>query len=495
VLRDAGLDVTVIDHEEVLWPGAARNVGIKATRAPLVAFLAADCLAEPGWVRERLAAHRGGARAVAGCVTQVEPRKLASIAFHILMYARRMPGTPPGQRLHYSLSYDRNLFERYGLFSEDLRSGEDTDFNSRLRSDVAVTWAGDVRTAHRHPTGVVALLRDMWRRGNRMAKFLEHRGQASRWRVAWYSLRRLPFVLRLAAISSDPAERRRMWLAWPLTPLASLSYALGAATAGTPVPLRPNAPRPKAARRIRIIGLLAFRDEMRYLPGYFRNVTPLLDGIVALDDGSTDGSGEFVAAQPIVLEVISRPRTVPHEWDDAGNHRLLIEAALKYGPAWLIGLDADERLERSFRRRARRWARRGELLGRLSYRVWIRSVWGAPDTYRVDGPYGQVTAARFFKARSDHEFDPRRFHGQWAPLNSRIPGTNSHYKSNLIIFHLRMMTKEDRLARYEKHKALDPDLGYQPEGYDHMIDESGLRLKRIPWRRRYRPSIPPRAGP
>ena len=41
LLRRHGLEVPVIEHQQRLFVGAARNIGIKATRAPYVAFLAA----------------------------------------------------------------------------------------------------------------------------------------------------------------------------------------------------------------------------------------------------------------------------------------------------------------------------------------------------------------------------------------------------------------------------------------------------------------------
>jgi glycosyltransferase involved in cell wall biosynthesis len=47
-LREAGIEVPVIHRKERLYVGGARNLGIDATRAPYVAFLAADCIALPG---------------------------------------------------------------------------------------------------------------------------------------------------------------------------------------------------------------------------------------------------------------------------------------------------------------------------------------------------------------------------------------------------------------------------------------------------------------
>ena len=44
-----------------------------------------------------------------------------------------------------------------------------------------------------------------------------------------------------------------------------------------------------STRRVRLLALLAARDEMEQLPAWLRNIAPHVDGIVALDDGSRDG--------------------------------------------------------------------------------------------------------------------------------------------------------------------------------------------------------------
>lgn len=238
-------------------------------------------------------------------------------------------------------------------------------------------------------------------------------------------------------------------------------------------------------RRPRILALLAFRDEMRYLPGYFANVAPHVEGVIALDDGSVDGSADFVARQPSVLELLRKPATEPHVWNDGENHRMLVEASWRYDPDWLIGVDADERLERDFRSRALREIERAEYEDHLAYSVMIRELWNRPDAYRTDGIWGSKRSARFFKARLDHDFDTRQLHCHWAPLNSRR--NRGFPKADLVIYHLRMIRESDRQARQARYEWLDPGHRWQSIGYGYLTDEENLRLEELPPGRGYKP--------
>jgi len=226
---------------------------------------------------------------------------------------------------------------------------------------------------------------------------------------------------------------------------------------------------------------------MRYLPGYFENVPHHVDGILALDDRSTDGSGEFVASQPNVLEVVRVSAKDRQQWDEPANHRVLIQTAWRYQPDWLIAVDADERLERDFRKRAEREIRRAKRHGYAAYQVIFRELWNRPDTYRVDGIWGRKRQARFFKARPDHVFDSRQLHGHWAPLNSMHRGALP--EADLIIYHLRMIHEHDRRLRQARYQHLDPDCRWQAVGYSYLTDERGLRLEKLRRGREYRPTF------
>ena len=146
----ASREVRVVEIPQRVLPGAARNAGITSTSARFVAFLAADCIAEEGWVRERLTAHRQGVLAVASAVTNPFPRNLAAWTSYVSLFCRRMPGVPTEDALRYGVSYDRGLFDRFGVFREDMRGGEDTEFHQRLTPAVEIRWVPTVRTAHRH---------------------------------------------------------------------------------------------------------------------------------------------------------------------------------------------------------------------------------------------------------------------------------------------------------------------------------------------------------
>ena len=221
-------NVRVIDVQELLLPGAARNVGIAATSAPYVAFLAADCIAEAGWVRGRLDAHQLGAPAVASAVTNPYRRNLIAWTMYVSLFSRRMPGTPHDEASLYGASYDRSLFDRFGVFREDMRGGEDTEFHQRLAPEVTIRWVPEVRTAHRHPRTLGALLRDHYRRGRRTAAAWDQLDGYGELTVAKNVMRRAPTSARAAWRAASSGERR--WVAAAATILVcpTVAYALGA---------------------------------------------------------------------------------------------------------------------------------------------------------------------------------------------------------------------------------------------------------------------------
>jgi hypothetical protein len=502
LLKAAGLSARVCHRDERLLPGGARNLGVSATSAGHVAFLAADCLAAPGWARARMARHRAGAAMVSSSIVNADPRSVSALASHLTLFSRRMPGTPPSRALLYGVSYARALLEEVGPFREDLRAGEDTEHAQRAQTGQArPVWAPEVRTAHRNPITPAGLVRDQCARGARAARaYTRLNGLPEGRRVALDALARWLPTLWLGLRSTGLSAGWRVLPAAALTPFAAAAYAWGAwrgerlpdPDALTPAPSpahRSRPPRPALGtapeRPPRVYALCAFRSESRHLPGLLENLSGAVDGLLALDDGSTDGSGDIVAGHPLTVRLLRQPSRPDGAWDERGNQRALIEAAWETDADWLIAVDADERLEIGFRDRARAAIARARGAGYRAYWVHIRELWNQADTYRVDGVWGGKGHLRFFTSARDHEFDTREMHRHWGPLNGRVDGR--FVEADISIYHLRMIREEDRRARRDRYRRLDPDRRWQSIGYEYLTDEEGVQLERLPEGRGYRP--------
>jgi hypothetical protein len=233
-----------------------------------------------------------------------------------------------------------------------------------------------------------------------------------------------------------------------------------------------------------LLALVAFRDEMRFLPGLFENLAGQVDGVVALDDQSTDGSRAFVKSQPLLVDLLTVEPGTQEELEDGRNHRALTEAAWRHDADWLLGIDADERVERDFRRRADAEIASAEAAGAPALWVPFRELWDAPDRVRMDGIWASKRKACLFRADRNHRFDDRRVHAIWAPWP---PSGDDYPEADLRLYHLRMIEPADRRARVERYRRIDPDHRWQEIGYDYLTDERGLELREPEPGRDYQP--------
>jgi glycosyltransferase involved in cell wall biosynthesis len=128
-------EVNIIGQSTRIFTGTARNIGISHTSGEIIAFLAADCQAQPDWLRLRVAAHREGFNCVGGAVLYNESSGLIARANHLLEYSEFMIGRPREVvvgRPVFNLSFRRNIFNKYGLYEKTLACGEDSLFNWQL---------------------------------------------------------------------------------------------------------------------------------------------------------------------------------------------------------------------------------------------------------------------------------------------------------------------------------------------------------------------------
>ena len=242
-----------------------------------------------------------------------------------------------------------------------------------------------------------------------------------------------------------------------------------------------------------IIALLQARNEERFLPGWLANIAPAVDGIVALDDGSTDATANLLHTHPKVIELLHKP--AGGVWDERGNQVALVKAGRRYGATWFLAIDADERLEQRLAGELPKLLDDAEARQVEAFSLQLRELWNDRRHYRIDGMWKGKARFRLFRNRDHHKrFDPRPLHRHWMPLEiaANLSRVGAHLPYNL--YHLRMIRPEDRAARRQRYLELDPDGRYQPQGYDYLVDEAGMELARVAPDRDFLPLEDPAAA-
>ncbi len=102
-----------------LYCGDARNRALEVARAPVIAFLDADCYVEKNWVEAVLETHRSPHWLIGGAIDNGSRKGLTAWAYYFCEFSLWLPRTRPaeiGEIAGSCLSFKREAFERYGPF-------------------------------------------------------------------------------------------------------------------------------------------------------------------------------------------------------------------------------------------------------------------------------------------------------------------------------------------------------------------------------------------
>jgi glycosyltransferase involved in cell wall biosynthesis len=157
---------------------AARNVGIRAARHPYVAFTDADCVPDPGWLRELVAAATGpdAADLVGGRIVAHAPRSaVETFAASLMDQERAIRVYRPPSVVTANLIVRRTLFDTIGFFDESLRRGQDVDlaYRAHFRHQATFAYAERAVVAHVNPRTLRALFRKGIQHGRAVAGVLD----------------------------------------------------------------------------------------------------------------------------------------------------------------------------------------------------------------------------------------------------------------------------------------------------------------------------------
>jgi glycosyltransferase involved in cell wall biosynthesis len=111
---------------------------------------------------------------------------------------------------------------------------------------------------------------------------------------------------------------------------------------------------PHKIKRPKIIGLMIIRNESLVLEDTLEAMSLIVDGIVVLDDASTDNSVDICLKCPKVLSIVLNTEWVSglsgERYVQESIHRQkVLEVGKQYSPAWFLYMDADERIDGDIR--------------------------------------------------------------------------------------------------------------------------------------------------
>lgn len=244
---------------------------------------------------------------------------------------------------------------------------------------------------------------------------------------------------------------------------------------------------PGEAAAARVLCLLAVRNGAADLPGHLESVGAVADGVVALDDGSTDDTRSILEAHPLVERVLTNPVRPSYEgWDDAANRNRLLEAAIELGADWVLVLDADERIDRDDAAALRLHLDSGAdpdcAYGMRVFRM-------VEDLEHYD--LADLWVWRLFAPQPGDRFPDDRLH--YVPVPVRIP-REDWVQTTVRIQHLSSLTADRRRARFAKYAEADPELAFQAS-YEHLLaDPEPSAVRRWPRRPAGLPVIATEAG-
>ena len=139
----------------------------------------------------------------------------------------------------------------------------------------------------------------------------------------------------------------------------------------------------KDTLKYNIIALLSVKNEENMIDRWLQRTSEIVDGIIILDDGSTDKTPQIIKRHPKVIEIISNPPNNRYHGVIRENRVRLLESSKPYNPKWILIIDTDQILDKRIASNLDNLIGNPEI-GRIFFKEI--TLWRNTREYRIDKP-------------------------------------------------------------------------------------------------------------
>lgn len=217
-------------------------------------------------------------------------------------------------------------------------------------------------------------------------------------------------------------------------------------------------------------------NGMPYLKKFLENVTSFADMLCVVFDRCTDASESVIN----LLDFPTYTKVFDDGFNEYRDRSWLIDSAVSHGATWIISLDVDEIMEKSFTR-----MRAGKLMRPVNpeifaYMFSFRNFWLGQTNFRADGIFGSMVGLRMFRVVPHMNIRTVYKNGLHC---THVPMSPYSYVRHLRdrILHYGYDDEHKCLEKYLFYSDLDPDPDKTlvgPEGYRHLISPT-VTLRRF----------------
>lgn len=227
----------LIHLDKRTFAGAARNVGVRATRGKYCLMIDSDCVAHPGLIERVIKRHgEDDYAAVGGSLGNGTPKSLSGLIGYLIEFKEFMPSA--NSRLETgvptaNIAYRREVLERYGGFDDSMWLAEDILFNWKLHeAGERILFDPEIKVTHLNRTGWREVLTYQVGLGRMSAVARRRGGLPGKILLKYPALVTLmPFVRTARAAQWLLKYDRKMFLLflliWPLYLLAAAFWSYG----------------------------------------------------------------------------------------------------------------------------------------------------------------------------------------------------------------------------------------------------------------------------